>query len=1024
VQQRQLLSLIDEIDQASSRGEWAFVADLARFTLTRLSRDGAPTQWVRFKLSLATALREMHTGDRAAQLEEAVTALQDAVAMHSRLTETDLSIEARALSRRLLGKLYLERLRGDRAGNIESAIAEIEAAIAALPYGTTWWAIAMTDLGLAYLQRHSGDREENLERAAAHSRDAVDVLLPEANLEAWCDAMLLLASAHGARCRGVAQDNLEVALEAVDQLLVVVRRDRAPMAWARAMRERGALLRRRVRGGRAENQEQALAAFNSACKVLTRKASPIEWAHCLFGLATTLAERLAGDRTDNLEHAATALTQALGVLTPEGDLTEWAEVTSSLGIVYAEAARSGATEHLERAIDAFLKVLAKLARDRDPELWARTMRNLGIAYLDRLDGTRADNVDHAITAFARALEVFTKETAPTEWAETQLNVGIAYHIDRGLGCPANETQALAAFEQALEVFTLDTFPERHASVQRAIAHPCFDRRDWAQAERAYAAALEGTALLFGAGVVPEARQLELRRSQSVPARAAYALARLGRVTDAIELLEQHAAQVLGEILARNEAALDCANPADREAFSQARAQVEALEVAARREGQSQAGGAWTVTDELCQAHRSMRAAVQRIRCQVPDFMPPGMHWAEIAELAQKLQRPLVYLVTTSHGSLALLVFPETDNCGDDERVVWLDELTATLMDRLMEDGPNGKLGYLHAVAGMSEEGGLNDVTEVLDEVWPYLAGSLIGPIERRLLSRGYSEAVLVARGHLALLPLHAVTMQMSFAVAPSARALQAAQRGLEKRARRPLRFLGVGNPSSAKAPPLYFAAAEVRAVSSNFVANSKRVLEREAASRKRLLHATKGATHIHLACHAFFDHRHPLESWLGLAENDRLSLLDVLQGEADLSAVRLVVLSACQTGLADFRGVPSEAIGFPAAFLQRGVPCVVSALWPVDDMSTAALMEKFYELLLGKPGIEYERPAAQAMLQAQRWLRGSTVTEMRLDQRLLQLYQQTGDENIRRWMAYYAQRPDDLPFVHPYYWAGFTVCGV
>lgn len=1021
----QLSSVVDEIDQACSRKDWKFAADLARFTLTRLSPEAEPTEWVRFKLSLGIALHEMITGDRSAQVEEALTALQDAIAMHSRVTETNWSIEARALSRQFLGKLYLERPLGDRVQNIESAISELEAALLGLPLGTPWSAIALTELGLAYFQRPLGDKAENLERALAHSSGALDVLAPEVNLLAWCGAMLLRASAYGARRRGVEPDNIEHALATVHQLLAVASKDRAPLVWGRAMRVYGTLLRRRLRGGRSENQEQAFEAFTLAREVLTREAYPLEWAGCMFGLGTTLAERLAGERKDNLEHAASALLQALLVLSPEVNPTEWAEAISSLGIVYAEAARSGATGHLEQTIDAFRKVLAKLPRDRDPALWARTTRNLGIAYLDRITGSRAENVSHAITAFRRALEVFTNHTAPMEWAETLLNLGIAYQnqIDLGQSCADSEAQALAALEQALEVFTLDTFPERHSSVQRAIAHPCFDRRDWEQAWKAYAAALEGTALLFGAGVVPEARQLELRRSQGVPARAAYALARLGRAADAVEMLEQQAAQMLGEILARNDAALEGASDADRGAFSQARARVDTLEATARRQGRLEGGGTWRVADELREAHHALRATVQRIRSQVPDFMPPSMRWTEIVEVARKLRHPLVYLVTTSYGSLALLVFPEAGSCADDERVVWLDEFTSAVLDRLMEDRPDGRPGYLHAVAEMPEEGS-NALTEVLEEAWPVLTASLIGPIESRLSARGYAQAVLVARGHLALLPLHAVTERMSFTVAPSARALQTALSGFESRARQPLRFLGVGNPSSANAPPLHFAAAEVHAVSSNFGARSKQVLERKAASRRQLLNATRGATHIHLACHAMFDYRQPLMSWLGLADKDRLSLLDVLQGEADLSAARLVVLSACQTGLADFRGVPSEAIGFPAAFLQCGVPCVVSALWPVDDMSTAALMEKFYELLLSKPRDDNERSVAQALWQAQRWLRKCTVAEMRLELRLQRLYRQTGDVDVRRWMAYYAARPDDRPFTHPYYWAGFTVCGV
>ena len=60
-----------------------------------------------------------------------------------------------------------------------------------------------------------------------------------------------------------------------------------------------------------------------------------------------------------------------------------------------------------------------------------------------------------------------------------------------------------------------------------------------------------------------------------------------------------------------------------------------------------------------------------------------------------------------------------------------------------------------------------------------------------------------------------------------------------------------------------------------------------------------------------------------------------------------------------------EYVGLPAGFLQAGAPCVVSTLWAVDDMSTALLMERFYQQHLDE-GLSPSR----ALRAAQRWLRG------------------------------------------------------
>src|SRR5262245_7492397 len=63
----------------------------------------------------------------------------------------------------------------------------------------------------------------------------------------------------------------------------------------------------------------------------------------------------------------------------------------------------------------------------------------------------------------------------------------------------------------------------------------------------------------------------------------------------------------------------------------------------------------------------------------------------------------------------------------------------------------------------------------------------------------------------------------------------------------------------------------------------------------------------------------------------------------------------------------SEFIGLPSAFLQIGAAGVIGTLWSVDDVSTALLMMRFYELhLAGRL-----EPAA-ALRSAQFWLRDRT----------------------------------------------------
>jgi hypothetical protein len=155
----------------------------------------------------------------------------------------------------------------------------------------------------------------------------------------------------------------------------------------------------------------------------------------------------------------------------------------------------------------------------------------------------------------------------------------------------------------------------------------------------------------------------------------------------VQRLEAGRARALGEALARDRAALQDASQADRAAFVAAADRIKALEAEGRRGQETETAAAPGVRSfaersaELVRAREDLAGVIQRIRAYLPGFMGEGLDYPEVAAAASP-KRPLVYLLTTSQGGLALLVSAGSQAPAP-EHAVWLDGFTAGQLDELL-----------------------------------------------------------------------------------------------------------------------------------------------------------------------------------------------------------------------------------------------------------------------------------------------------------------------------------------------------
>ncbi len=206
---------------------------------------------------------------------------------------------------------------GNIANNQEIAIAGYAVVLQNREENTGKWAQTQNNLGLAYSDRIKGDKAENIELGIAACTNALQVYTPDAFPQHWAATQYNLGNAYSDRIKGDKADNIELALVAYANALQVYTPDTFPQQWAMTQNNLGLAYSDRIKGDKADNIELALAACTNALQVRTPEAFPQDWAATQNNLGIAYRDRIKGDRADNIELALAAFTNALQVRTPE-----------------------------------------------------------------------------------------------------------------------------------------------------------------------------------------------------------------------------------------------------------------------------------------------------------------------------------------------------------------------------------------------------------------------------------------------------------------------------------------------------------------------------------------------------------------------------------------------------------------------------------------------------------------------------------------------------------------------------------
>ena len=203
-------------DELGLDGRAAYQTEAGEALLERLPQDGCPEERAISMIFLGGAhgRRAAASGGAAEHSEQAIEYITKGLSALSQTKFPAVWAEAHAQ----LGDVYRLKATGDKAANIENAVKAYEEALevrdANLPRDAR--GATLLGLGLALVARGQGNRSENIERAIANFEQARLAFDSKANMKRWADLHRALAGAYLERSEGQRQQNIDAAIAALE----------------------------------------------------------------------------------------------------------------------------------------------------------------------------------------------------------------------------------------------------------------------------------------------------------------------------------------------------------------------------------------------------------------------------------------------------------------------------------------------------------------------------------------------------------------------------------------------------------------------------------------------------------------------------------------------------------------------------------------------------------------------------------------------------------------------------------------
>ena len=983
---------------------------------------------------------------------------------------------------------------GSRANNLEIAITGCQIVLNNRQPGSEKFAQTQNNLATAYSNRIRGEKAQNIELAIASYTAALTIRTREAFPQDWAQTQNNLAAAYSDRIRGEKAQNIELAIASYYAALTIYTGDAFPEEWAMTQNNLGEAYSKRIRGERAENLERAMVCYQEALEVYIPEAFPEKWAHTQLQIAKFYQNSIRGDQSENIEKAIRAYQEVLKVKTRESYPVDWAETHNQLASAYFQRIAGEKDDNIEQAINSYNNALTVYTFKSFPEYWAAVQTNLSLAYYQRIIGVKGNNIEQAMAYSESALKVYSSDSFLDQRAKTQESLA-QYYTTRDFG------DKVKNISKAIEYF------QATAQIYQKQGDAVFDKQQWDLAINFYDDAITAVEQSRQWETSQRSKRQILENALPMYENMVLACIHLERYETALLTVERSKSRTLIELLDNANLYPKNSTPAQKQQLSQLRRQIASLQqqLDTNQPPTETETVTETNTDTLPEkrsistpeqpqtSDSHLEAQLKTLQQQVtqllieindPDFNLTQRVIPQLPDFTQFLDTQTaliewylppnpdsgfhVFIVTINRATTGGLPLPNDDFRRGSAPVP---ALPAIHIQHLAFT-PEQHQQLNRDIATYLSDYGKPTWGEALSHRLVTLAASLQLNKTLAALPPTIEKLILIPHRDLHLLPLHALPATRNLPnretktgywldlytngiqYSPSSQFLER----LHQRKRPPLNdilpLFAIQNPTE----DLRYTEIEVEEISRRFNPNAH-ILKRQQATKiafnsPATLKKLSDSYYAHFSCHGSFNSANPLNSGLVFAgileppqsgagtgapplpkqeeDEDRCNYVTLRDGRRfrtdiqcltlkeifaslDLPLCRLVSLSACETGLVT-RVITDEYIGLASGFLYAGASNVVSSLWRVSDFSTAFLMIRFYQNL-NNPDLS----VCQALQAAQIWLRSITRQDFLAWLKNEVKMAENPVDNIAILLRRSFANP---PFADPQYWAAFCAIGI